>query len=227
MHAYGHPAELQQAQHLCQKYNLAMIEDAAEALGSYYKSTHVGTSGRFGVLSFNGNKIMTTGGGGMILCNSDEDAAQARHLTTTAKKPHAWRFDHDCIGYNYRMPNLNAAVGVGQLENIDRALADKRELAHRYAVAFSELDGVEFIEEPASTQSNYWLNNIRIAGMDEQSKSALIESLIGKNIHVRGTWTLMHKLPMFQHCPAMDLDVANKLEHEIISLPSSASLINH
>lgn len=224
MHTFGHPVDLDALCELAERYQLVLIEDAAEALGSYYKGVHVGHRGLLGALSFNGNKIITTGGGGAILTNDSELARQAKHLTTTAKLPHAWLYHHDTIGYNYRLPNINAALGCAQLEQLDDALAAKRKLAMRYQEALKAVLGITFFSEPTYAKSNYWLNAIVLDRQSVNSRDILLQALNQCGIGVRPVWELMHTLPMFLQCPRMDLTTAINLTEQLVNLPSSAFL---
>jgi perosamine synthetase len=225
MHTFGHPVDLDPLLDLCDKYNLILIEDAAEALGSYYKGKHVGHWGLLSTLSFNGNKTITTGGGGAILTNDNEMAARARHLSTQAKIPHPWAFNHDQIGFNYRMPNLNAALGCAQLEQLPHFLQKKRLLAQRYQQAFSGLAGIKIFQEPDYAASNYWLNVLLLDEVYNKERDRLLELTHQQGIMTRPAWSLMHKLPMYKDCPRMDLSTAESLERRIINLPSSAFLV--
>jgi len=224
MHTFGHPVDLDPLAELCARYHLVLIEDAAEALGSYYQGRHVGQHGKLSALSFNGNKILTTGGGGAILTNDAQLAKQAKHLTTTAKMPHPWLFEHDQTGYNYRLPNLNAALGCAQLEQLPDFLAAKRTVAARYRAAFSGLSGVEFVSEPPHSRSNYWLNALLLAPEHSQQRDALLETTNQLGIMTRPAWTLQHKLSMYRECPRMDLTVAESLESRLVNIPSSVVL---
>ena len=224
MHTFGHPSDLDALQVVCGKYKITLIEDAAEALGSFYKNRHVGHWGKFSVLSFNGNKTLTTGGGGAILTNDEDLGLRAKHIATTAKLPHPYLFFHDQIGYNYRMPNLNAALGVAQLEKLPLFLERKRDLARRYKKALSGLPGIRFLDEPAYAHSNFWLNAILIDQGQKQERDALLEFLRNDGIKSRPAWTLMHKLPMFADCPRMEVPVAEDIESRLINIPSSAFL---
>lgn len=221
MHTLGHPSDLEALREVADRYRLALVEDAAEGLGSYYHGRHVGNHGLFGTLSFNGNKIITTGGGGAILTQDEALAKHAKHLTTTAKRPHPWRFDHDEVGFNYRLPNLNAALGCAQLEQLPGYLAQKRALAARYQQAFAPLDGVRFLAEPPACQSNYWLNAIQI---DPALRDPLLQLAREHKIQARPVWTLQNELPMYAHCPAMPLPQAQALAASVINLPSSPFL---
>lgn len=222
MHTLGHPVDLDPLVQICNEFNIVLVEDAAEALGSYYKGTHVGNFGLINALSFNGNKIITTGGGGAILTNDDKLAEQAKHITTTAKVPHPWQYQHDMVGFNYRMPNLNAAVGCAQLEKLDEFLQAKRNLAKRYQDYFQTLDGFDFILEPKYAKSNYWLNAVLIPKTNELE--SIIEDLNQAGIAVRPIWRLLHTLEMYAQCPKMNLEQAEFLQSKIICLPSSVSL---
>jgi perosamine synthetase len=225
MHTFGHPVDLDPLLDLCEKYQMILIEDAAEALGSYYKGKHVGHGGLLSTLSFNGNKIITTGGGGAILSNDSEMAARARHLSTQAKVPHPLAFNHDQIGFNYRMPNLNAALGCAQLEQLPRFIEKKRLLAQRYQLAFSSLAGIKIFQEADYATSNYWLNVLLLDEEYSKERDRLLELTHQQGIMTRPAWTLMHKLPMYKDCPRMDLSTAESLERRIINLPSSAFLV--
>jgi len=224
MHAFGHPAEMDQLQQLCEQHNLALIEDAAEALGSFYRGRHVGHWGRVTALSFNGNKIITTGGGGAILTNNEDLAKKARHITTTAKLPHAWEFVHDEVGYNYRLPNLNAALGCAQLELLPRFVGQKRQLASRYQQLFAGSALGHLVTEPADTHSNYWLNCFVLEPQYAGLRDQILEQCHERHILARPAWELMHRLPMYQACPRMNLSHAEQLQATLISLPSSPVL---
>ncbi|MFZ4441014.1 MAG: LegC family aminotransferase [Syntrophales bacterium] len=218
MHTFGHPVRIDQIIEICQKYNIPVIEDAAEALGSFYKGQHVGTFGELGILSFNGNKPVTTGGGGMIITNDETLAARAEHLTTTAKKPHPWEFFHDEVGYNYRMPNINAAVGCAQMECFSGVLENKRATAQMYNQFFQEI-GIPFITEPAHSRSNYWLNTIVLK--DRQERDQFLAYATEKGIQARPVWALMSNLPMYCHCQSTSLETAQWLEDRLVNVPSS------
>jgi perosamine synthetase len=200
-----------------------MVEDAAESLGSYYKGRHTGRFGRVGVLSFNGNKVVTTGGGGCLLFEDEELGRLAKHLSTTARVSHRWEFFHDMIGFNYRMPNLNAALGCAQLENLPRFLERKRALADRYRMAFQEVTGVSFVDQADFGTSNWWLNAIILDSKYAGRRNELLDAMNRDGIVTRPVWTLMHRLPMYSGCPRMDLSVAEDLETRLINIPSSVS----
>ena len=224
MHAFGHPADLDALVAVCQKYGIELIEDAAESIGSFYKGRHTGNWGKLSILSFNGNKTITTGGGGAILTQDDELAKRARHLTTTAKIPHQWEFVHDEVGYNYRMPNLNAAMGCAQLEELNLFLEKKREVAKKYQKAFQGMPGFKFLAEPSYAKSNYWLNAIVLDQANLSVRNEILKLTNSKGIMTRPVWQLMNHLAMFKDCPKMDLSVAESLEQRLINLPSSSHL---
>lgn len=224
MHTFGHPVDLDPLVEVCRKFKIALIEDAAESLGSYYKGRHTGQWGLLSALSFNGNKTITTGGGGAILTDDEELGRLAKHMTTTAKVPHRWEFNHDMVSYNYRMPNINAALGCAQLEQLPEFLASKRDLADRYRLAFIDIPGISFFSEPANCRSNYWLNTLLLDEAYAGQRDALLEITNDAGIMARPAWTLMNKLPMFAGCPKMDLLVAESLERRLINIPSSAEL---
>jgi dTDP-4-amino-4,6-dideoxygalactose transaminase len=205
-------------------FNLALIEDAAEALGSAYKGKHAGTFGLMGTLSFNGNKIITTGGGGAILTNDGAIARHAKHLTTTAKLTHPWDYRHDEIGYNYRLPNLNAALGCAQLEQLPAMLTSKRELFHRYKTAFASVAGLKLIQEPEQCQSNYWLQTLLLNSEVACQRDKILKATNDVGIRTRPAWNLLHTSPPFLSAPRMDLAGAKSLSERLINLPSSASL---
>jgi len=224
MHVFGLPCDLDALDALARRWNLVLVEDAAESLGSSYHGRHTGNVGRVSALSFNGNKIVTTGGGGAVLTNDLDLGRRAKHLTTTARTPHRWNFLHDEVGYNYRLPNLNAALGCAQLERLPGMLARKRALAHVYQQAFKDVPGVRFVTEPAGTTSNYWLNAIVLDDVSIERRDALLGALNDAGYMSRPVWTLMHRLPMYADCPRMALPVAERLEASIVNLPSSAKL---
>ena len=217
MHTFGHPVELDRLLAVCKEWNLTVVEDAAESLGSKYQGKHAGTFGRLAALSFNGNKIMTTGGGGMILCNK-QLAVQAKHLSTTAKLDHAYEYVHDVIGFNYRLPNLNAALGCAQLEQLERFVAAKRDLAGRYAAFLADSE-LEFVIEPSHCRSNYWLN--AVICKDCEQRDELLAATNGQGVMTRPIWELMNRLPMFSQCCHGDLTTAEWLRDRVVNLPSS------
>ena len=224
MHAYGHPVDLDGLLAVAHDFNLALVEDAAESLGSTYHGQHTGTFGLLGTLSFNGNKTITTGGGGAILTNDAALARHAKHLTTTAKLPHAWEYRHDEIGYNYRMPNLNAALGCAQLEQLPAMLTAKRELFQRYQTAFTRVQGVTLMAEPVQCQSNYWLQTILLDAESADQRDAVLQATNDAGQMTRPAWTLMHELAHNRACQCAPLPVAESLVQRIINLPSSAGL---
>lgn len=218
MHTFGFPARIKELKAICDEYNIILIEDAAESLGSYVNGKHTGTFGTMGTFSFNGNKTVTCGGGGAIVTNNEKLANHAKHLSTTAKVPHAWEFVHDHIGYNYRMPNLNAAVACAQLEQLDDILDNKRELSRGYKDFFSNLD-ISFVEEMAETKANYWLNCVVLPDLNERNK--FLEETNGSKVMTRPIWKLMNKLPMYSSCYTDDLTNCEWLEDRVVNIPSS------
>ena len=219
MHTFGHSCRVSEIKEICDKYKIILIEDAAESLGSFYKGKHTGTFGSLGVLSFNGNKIITGGGGGCIITDDEALAKKAKHLTTTAKVPHKWEYTHDMIGYNYRMPNLNAALLVSQLENLKIFLSSKRSIAMAYKEFFKD-KSYEFVEEPVNSQSNYWLNTIILE--DKEERNSFLRETNLKGVMTRPMWTLMNKLKMFQGFQCGELSNAEWLEQRVVNIPSSA-----
>jgi len=217
MHTFGHPADLDGLVAVTGRWNIMLVEDAAESLGSFYKGKHTGTFGAVGTLSFNGNKIMTTGGGGMILAG-EELAAHAKHLTTTAKKPHPYEYIHDEVGYNYRLPNLNAALGCAQLEQLEQFIKAKRALAAKYEAFFSGSE-YQFVTEPDECRSNYWLNAVICE--DKAHRDSLLKTTNDKGVMTRPIWALMNHLAMYQHCRRGDLTNSLWLEQRVVNLPSS------
>jgi perosamine synthetase len=225
MHTFGHPADMDALRALAERWGLALVEDAAESLGSVYRGRHTGTIGAVGTLSFNGNKIVTTGGGGAVLTGDDALAERARHLCTTARVGAGWHFVHDQVGYNYRMPSLNAALGLAQLEQLPHLLAAKRALARRYAEAFASVPGVAFFLPQPVDASNHWLNTLILDEASAEAAERIIACLNADGIGARPAWTPMHRLPMYAHCPRMPLPVAEALAASIVNLPSSPALI--
>lgn len=225
VHTFGHPVDLDALVEVCEAYGLALVEDAAEGLGSCYRGRHVGTRARAAVLSFNGNKTITTGGGGALLTNDARIAERAKHLTTTAKVAHRWAYVHDHVGFNYRLPNLNAALGCAQLERLPVILERKRVLAEKYAQAFEDVEGVTFVREPDFARSNYWLNALLLDERHAHRRDDLLHQTNEAGLMTRPAWTLMNKLPMYREMPAMDLTVAEQLEQRLINIPSSAFLV--
>ena len=222
MHTFGHPVRLDELVAVCEEYHIEIVEDAAESIGSLYKGKHTGTFGKIGALSFNGNKTITTGGGGMLLFNDEELGAYAKHLTTQAKIPHRWEFRHDHIGYNYRMPNINAALGCAQLEHLDEYVADKRATAAAYRDYFSRMDGIEFFVEPENTRSNYWLNAVLLPNREEQQ--AFLQYTNDNGVMTRPIWELMNRLPMFENCETDHLTNTRMFADRVVNIPSSVRL---
>ncbi len=224
MHTFGHPVDLEPLLELCNRFKLVLIEDATESLGSFYKGRHTGNWGKLSALSFNGNKTITTGGGGAILTNGESLAKLAKHLTTTAKLPSRWYFKHDYIGYNYRLPNINAALGCAQMEKLPDILENKRSLAERYRRSFMSIKGIKFFIEPNFAKSNYWLNVLLLENEYHGKLQELLEITNDSGIMTRPAWNLTNKLPMYKDCPKMDLSVAENIESSLINIPSSAFL---
>jgi len=225
MHVFGHPVDIDGLLAVARDFNLAVVEDAAESLGSFYHGQHTGTFGQMGTLSFNGNKTITTGGGGAILTSNTELARHAKHLTTTAKLPHAWEYRHDEVGYNYRMPNLNAALGCAQIEQLSAMLAAKRELYECYREAFAHVEGIKLISEPEECLSNYWLQALLLDIGLEDERDAILHATNEAGLMTRPVWILLHELASFTSCPRMDLSEAQSLAQRLINIPSSAGLI--
>jgi len=221
MHTFGHPCRIDEIKEICNKHHVFLIEDAAESVGSTYKGRHTGTFGQVGVMSFNGNKIITAGGGGCIVTNDKALAKKAKHLTTTAKVPHKWDYTHDMIGYNYRMPNLNAALLVAQLENLDSFLLRKHELATIYAKFFNN-SNYRFVNEPKGGKSNYWLNSIILN--NKQQRDDFLNETNSQGVMTRPIWTLMNKLPMFESAQCGDLTSSEWLEERVVNIPSSVMI---
>ncbi|CAH8719513.1 LegC family aminotransferase [Paenibacillus thiaminolyticus] len=224
MHTFGHPADMDPLIELCAKFHIVCVEDAAESLGSTYKSQHCGTIGSIGAFSFNGNKIMTTGGGGAIVTNDENIARRAKHITTTAKQPHPWNFVHTEVGYNYRLPNINAALGCAQLEYLPRLIEAKRRLAMKYQTAFESIEGVSIFQEKPYAKSNYWLNAIVLKQPDELLRESILQMTNKKGFMTRPIWTPLHKLSMYEQMPKMPLKVTESLQNQIINIPSSPHL---
>ncbi|MDC1069008.1 LegC family aminotransferase, partial [Candidatus Kapabacteria bacterium] len=218
MHTFGHPCRIDEIKLICEKWYITLVEDSAESLGSYYKGKHTGTFGRLGTFSFNGNKIITSGGGGVIITDNEKLAKKAKHLTTTAKVPHKYEYVHDEIGFNYRMPNLNAALLVAQLENLDKFLESKRKLATLYKDFFKS-SGVEFFCEPKNAKSNYWLQTIKLKSKKERDE--FLEFTNQNGVMTRPIWKLMSDLEMFKNCQKSDLSNSINLADRIVNLPSS------
>ncbi len=221
MHTFGHPCRINKIKDICDKYHIVLVEDAAESVGSLYKNKHTGAFGQIGVMSFNGNKIITAGGGGCIVTNDEVLAKKAKHLTTTAKVPHKWEFSHDMIGYNYRMPNINAALLLAQLENLDKFVHRKRKLAHMYEDFFNDTS-YSFVKEPIESRSNYWLNSIVLN--NKWQRDEFLNETNSQNVMTRPIWTLMNKLPMFEKAQCGDLTNSEWLEDRVVNIPSGLVL---
>lgn len=226
VHIFGHPLDMDALNEVASRFSLPVVEDAAEAIGSYDKGRHAGTLGSVGTLSFNGNKTITTGGGGAILTNDTVLAGRIKHLSTTARVAHRWQFLHDMVGYNYRLPNINAALGCAQLEQLNGFIARKRRLTELYAAAFEKNPGLRLIREPDGTQSNYWLQSIMLDPQYASERDVVLEALNDAGYAARPVWRLMSTMPMFEACPRMPLTVTEDIEQRVISLPSGAGLIS-
>jgi aminotransferase in exopolysaccharide biosynthesis len=222
MHTFGHPVRIDELVAICNEWHIELVEDAAESIGSKYKNKHTGLFGKVGVLSFNGNKTITTGGGGMLLFQDEELGALAKHLTTQAKIPHRWEFRHDHIGYNYRMPNINAALGCAQLEHLDEYIADKRMTAVAYAEFFKNIDDIQFFTEPENCFSNYWLNAVILK--DHEAQQAFLQYTNDHGVMTRPIWELMSRLPMFEHCQHDKLENTIYFADRVVNIPSSVRL---
>jgi len=218
MHTFGHPCRIDEISSICAEYNIVLIEDAAESLGSFYKNKHTGLFGLAGILSFNGNKTITTGGGGIIITDDETFAKKAKHITTTAKIQHSWEYNHDMIGYNYRLPNINAALGCAQMEELPNILFAKRNLASVYQ-AYFEGSKLDFVSEKEDSKVNFWLNAIILK--DRTEREAFLEESNAKAVMTRPIWTLMNKLPMFEGAECTDLSNAEWLENRVVNIPSS------
>lgn len=224
MHTFGHPVDIDALLAVAHDFHLQLIEDAAESLGSTVGGQHTGTFGLMGTLSFNGNKTITTGGGGAILTNDVELGKRAKHITTTAKLPHRWNFVHDEVGFNYRLPNLNAALGCAQLEQLPGFLRDKRRLFEQYQAAFANLPGVHLVAEPAGCSSNYWLQTLLLDASHADQRDAVLAATNDAGLMTRPIWALMNRLPMYANAPRSPLPVAESLEQRVINIPSSSGL---
>lgn len=222
MHTFGCPVRIDEIASVCAEYHIELVEDAAESIGSRFKGQHTGTFGKVGAMSFNGNKTITTGGGGMMFFDDVELGNYAKHITTQAKIPHRWEFKHDHIGYNYRMPNINAALGCAQLENLDRFVADKRATAATYAEFFSHVEGIEFFTEPENCYSNYWLNSVILKDRDAQLE--FLQETNDNGVMTRPIWELMNRLPMFENCENDGLKNSMWLVDRVVNIPSSVRL---
>ncbi|MDB2562799.1 LegC family aminotransferase [Sulfurimonas sp.] len=222
MHTFGHACKIQEIKDICDKWYISLVEDAAESLGSYYGDKHTGTFGQLGAFSFNGNKIITSGGGGVIVTDDEELAKRAKYLTTTAKIPHSYEYVHDEIGYNYRMPNLNAALLVAQLEKLDDFIESKRDLSLKYEEFFSKIDDIDFIKEPNDSRSNYWLQALVVK--DIKNRDEFLEFTNSNGVMTRPIWKLMNELVMFNNCESSSLENSKYLEQRVVNIPSSVRL---
>ncbi|MES2837171.1 MAG: LegC family aminotransferase [Bacteroidota bacterium] len=220
MHTFGFPCKIDEIESICKKHNVTLVEDAAESIGSYYKGKHTGTFGAMGVLSFNGNKTITSGGGGAILTNDEKLAKRLKHLTTQAKVPHAWDFVHDEVGYNYRMPNINAALALAQIEQLDGFLESKRKVAERY-IEFFKNSEIKFITEPKNSKSNYWLSAILLN--DSKHRDEFLKFTNENKVMTRPVWRLMNKLEMFKNCIVFEGTNAQYIEDRLVNIPSSVT----
>jgi len=218
MHTFGHPCKIDEIVEICDSYNIAVVEDAAESLGSYYKDKHTGTFGKVGIFSFNGNKIITTGGGGMLVTDDEALAREAKHITTTAKVPHPYEYIHDEVGYNYRLTNLAAALGVAQMENLELFIEKQRDLAQKYDEFFKDTD-IKFVKEPKESKSNYWLNAVILK--DKESRDEFLKYTNDNGVMTRSIWRLMNKLDMFKDAQTGNLDNAQWLEDRVVNISSS------
>jgi len=219
MHTFGHPCRIDRITEICERYHIPVVEDSAESIGSYYKGQHTGTFGKLGILSFNGNKTITTGGGGMIITNDDELGPLAKYITTTAKKPHPWKFEHDMIGFNYRLPNVNAALGCAQMEKLNDILENKRNTALAYRDFFSQIAEIEYVPEPSDTISNYWLNVILLKDLEE--REAFLKQSNECKVMTRPAWILMNELEMFMNSITSDLGISKEIADRLVNIPSS------
>jgi len=222
MHTFGHPVHLDELVEVCKEWHIELVEDAAESLGSFYKGKHTGTFGKVGAISFNGNKTITTGGGGMLLFMDEKLGEFAKHLTTQAKVPHRWEFVHDHIGYNYRMPNINAALGCAQMEHLEVFVLNKRKTAAQYAEFFKNMEDIEFFVEPTDCRSNYWLNAVILK--DKQAQLEFLQQTNDNGVMTRPIWELMNRLPMFEHCQNDGLENTIWFADRVVNIPSSVKI---
>lgn len=225
MHTFGHPCRIDEIAGICEQFNIPLVEDAAESMGSFYKGKHTGLFGKMGAISFNGNKIITTGGGGMIITDDEEIAKKAKHITTTAKLPHAWEYRHDIVAYNYRLTNLAAALGCGQIELLEDFITRKRKLASEYIEFFAGVNDIEFVKEPLNARSNYWLNAVVLNSRED--RDALLEISNANGVMTRPIWVLNNKLDMYKDCMCGDLSNAEWLEDRVVNIPSTVIVDNY
>jgi len=219
MHTFGHPCKIDEIKEICDKWNIFLVEDSAESLGSYYKEQHTGTFGKLGAFSFNGNKIITSGGGGVIVTDDENLAKRAKHLTTTAKVPHSFEYVHDEVGYNYRMPNINAALLVAQLEQLENFIDSKRELALKYEEFFKDQNEIDFVKEPKDSKSNYWLQSVLVKDVENRDK--FLEFTNKNGVMTRPIWKLMNELEMFKDAQCSTLKNSKYLEERVVNISSS------
>lgn len=222
MHTFGHPVHIEELVEVCKEWHIELVEDAAESIGSFYKGKHTGTFGKVGAISFNGNKTITTGGGGMLLFMDEKLGQLAKHLTTQAKVPHRWEFVHDHIGYNYRMPNINAAIGCAQMEHLEEFVLNKRETAAKYAEFFQNIKDIEFFTEPADCRANYWLNAVILK--DKEAQLEFLQQTNDNGVMTRPIWELMNRLPMFEHCQNDGLKNTIWFADRVVNIPSSVRI---
>lgn len=222
MHTFGHPVHLNELVEVCKEWHIELVEDAAESLGSFYKGKHTGTFGKVGAISFNGNKTITTGGGGMLLFMDEKLGEFAKHLTTQAKVSHRWEFVHDHIGYNYRMPNINAAIGCAQMEHLEEFVLNKRETAAKYAEFFKDMEDIEFFTEPTDCRANYWLNAVILK--DKEAQLKFLQQTNDNGVMTRPIWELMNRLPMFGHCQNDGLENTIWFADRVVNIPSSVRI---
>ncbi|MBN8720451.1 MAG: LegC family aminotransferase [Sediminibacterium magnilacihabitans] len=221
MHTFGMPCHIEKIAEICELFGVPLVEDSAESLGSYYNGKHTGTFGELGIFSFNGNKTITSGGGGAIVTDDEQLAKLAKHITTTAKIPHKWEYEHDMVGYNYRMPNLNAALACAQLEKLNFFIENKRELAAHYNEVFPKI-GIPFTTEIERAKANYWLMVVRL--QDEAEKNQFLQETNGSKVMTRPIWRLLNKLPMYNNSFCMPLSNSLELEATVVNIPSSARI---
>lgn len=224
VHIFGHPVEVNQVLEICNEFNILLIEDAAESLGSYFEDKHTGTFGTAGIISFNGNKTITTGGGGMVLTNSAEIASRARHLITTAKVPHAWEYIHDAVGYNFRLPNLNAALGVAQMKSLESIVKMQRRLYEKYATELRDVSGVSLLSEPGDSRSNFWLQAIILDRGHEGSRDEILEIFHSDGLKVRPAWRPLHMLEPYAKYERTSMAGTEDVYARLVNLPSSPKL---
>lgn len=224
VHTFGHPVDIDSLIEVSKKFNLKIVEDAAESIGSFYKTKHTGTFGHFGVLSFNGNKTITTGNGGAILTNDLQLAKKAKHLVSTAKVAHKWEYNHDAIGYNFRISNINAALGCAQLEQLEKIISAKRKIYKKYSKQFENISEISLFKEPKNCKSNYWLQTLILSKKIENKKNFILEETNKNGILTRPSWNLLSELKMYSSCPKMDLSCSRSLVKKIINIPSSPKI---